>query len=95
MPCATGSAPGRSGAHVCDQPSWFWPAKDARTTVFPRRPRITEWRGLICHPEMASTATAALAAHIAVERPADLVQWRGVAGKAGSFASAATFGRRK
>ncbi len=48
-------------------------------------PYITEWRGLICHPEMASTATAALAAHIAVERPADLVQWRGVAGKAGEL----------
>ena len=45
-------------------------------------PYVTEWRGLICKPEIRAEAVAALSAHVARERPADVVQWRGLPAEA-------------
>ncbi|WP_374544674.1 GNAT family N-acetyltransferase [Rhodoblastus sp.] len=64
----------------------YGPARTRELQFFGADPYITEWRGLICRPDQAEAALAALAARLKQDRPADFVQWRGV--PAGRFARA-------
>ncbi len=73
-----------SGALVAVAPMFvthrpgFGPLRMRELQFFGADPYVTEWRGVVCRPEMREKATAALAAHIEREGPADFVQWRGL-----------------
>lgn len=67
----------------------FGPALTRELQFFGADPYVTEWRGLVCSPELAEEAAGALVAHIEKERPADFVQWRGLPAGTGNQA----FGR--
>jgi len=56
----------------------FGPLRLRELQFFGADPYVTEWRGVLCHPDKRQEVVAALAAGIDRERPADFVQWRGL-----------------
>jgi CelD/BcsL family acetyltransferase involved in cellulose biosynthesis len=56
----------------------YGPLRTRELQFFGADSNVTEWRGLVCRPEHAAAAVAALAARLAEEKPADFVQWRGL-----------------
>jgi CelD/BcsL family acetyltransferase involved in cellulose biosynthesis len=72
----------------------FGPIRARELQFFGADPYVTEWRGLVCRPEMADAAIKTLLAHIESERPADFVQWRGLPAEADKKALGANFQRQ-
>jgi CelD/BcsL family acetyltransferase involved in cellulose biosynthesis len=72
----------------------FGPFRARELQFFGADPNVTEWRGLICRPELAVAALAVLSQHIVAEKPADFVQWRGAPSAAAQAALGEGFVRR-